>query len=453
MGALGLSGISSGIDTNSIVSQLVAIERNKVTRQQLRTRSIEAEAGGLRDVQAKLRTLKSAAESLRSPGLWADTQSIESSNPARLTVERTGMSPAGGHSLWARQMASAEQEGFTYTPSATPSELTVGGKTIAIPANTSAADLASTINGTADLPVYATAVDGDTVVFSGRQTGTAGNFDVAGAQLAADAGFTTAARNAEYSLDGGTTWKQSSSNVLTEAIVGLKVTLKGTTTAPENINIGVAAVDSTAVKEKLKAFVNAYNDVVTATRAKLDEKGIRDPQTTTDAVKGQLFGDTGLNGMLSRLRTMMTDTVAGLADASADQLSEIGISTGKASPGATSNDARIGKLVIDDAALDAALANPIKVRALFGANGTPGFAQKIEALIEQEGGTSGVLSQRLKINASEAQRVKDRITTTEERITAQEKRLRAQFTAMEKALALSQSQGSWLGSQIATMQR
>ena len=275
---------------------------------------------------------------------------------------------------------------------------------------------------------------------------------MAGAQLAPDAAFTSAAKNAEYSLDGGATWRQSSSNVLSDAVVGLKITLKGTTTASENINIGVAGVDTTAVKDKLKAFVNAYNDVITATRAKLDEKSVRNPQTTTDASKGQLFGDTGLSGMLSRLRTMMTDTVAGLGDATADQLSEIGISTGKATPGVTSNDARIGKLVIDNAALDAALANPIKVRALFGANGTPGFAQKIETLIDSEGGTSGVLSQRLKINASEAQRVKDRIADTEERITAQEKRLRAQFTAMEKALALSQSQGSWLGSQIAAMQ-
>ena len=453
MGALGLSGIASGIDTNGIVSQLVAIERNKIVRQQLRTKSIEAEAGGLRDVQAKLRTLKSAAESLRSPGLWADTQTVESSNPAKIAVERTGMAPAGGHSLWARQLASAEQEGFTYTPSASASELTVGGKTIAIPANTSAADLASTINGTADLAVYATAVDGDTIVFSGRQTGSAGAFDVAGAQLAADAAFTTAAKDAEYSLDGGATWKQSSSNVLTEAIVGLKITLKGTTTAPENINVGVAGVDTAAIKDKLKAFVNAYNDVVTATRAKLDEKGVRDPKTNLEAGRGQLFGDSGLTGMLSRLRTMMTDTVAGVTDASADQLSEIGISTGKATSGATTNDAKIGKLVIDDAALDSALADPIKVRALFGAGGAPGFAQKIEKLIDAEGGTSGVLSQRLKVNASEAQRVKDRIVDTEERIAAQEKRLRAQFAAMEKALALSQSQGAWLGSQIASMQQ
>jgi flagellar hook-associated protein 2 len=454
MGGISLSGMASGLDTNSIISQLMALERNKIAKQNLRGKGIEAEAGGLRDVQSKLRALKSASEGLRSVGLWADKQTVESSNPARLAVERTSMAPAGGHSMWARQLASAEQEGFTYTPSTSATELTVGGKTVAIPANATSADIASLINGTADLAVYATAVDGDTLVFSGRQTGSAGAFDVASTQLVADASLTTAAKDAEYSLDAGATWKTSSSNVLTEAIVGLKITLKGTTPSAETINVGVAGVDTAAVKEKLKAFVTAYNDVITATRAKVDEKGVRDPQTAADAAKGRLFGDTGLSGVLSRLRSVMSDAVAGITDTAMDQLLEIGISTGKStSEGTTSGDSKLGKLVIDDVKLDAALADATKVRELLGAGGKPGFAQKIEALLEAEAGTSGVLSERLKINSDEQRRVKDRIADIEERIATQEKRLRVQFTAMEKALSMSQSQGNWLMGQISAMQR
>ncbi len=451
MGGISFGGLASGLDTNSIITQLMSIERNKIAKQNLRIRGIDAEGSGLRDAQSKLRSLKLASESVRSVGLWADTQTVESSNPARIAVERTGMAPAGGHSLWARQLASAEQEGFTYTPSSSASELTVGGKTVAIPANATSADIASLVNSTPDLAIYATAVDDDTHVFTGRQTGSAGAFDVAGAQLAADATLTTAAKDAEYSLDGGSTWKTSSSNVLTDAIVGLKVTLKGTTSSPETINVGVAGVDTAAIKEKLKAFVTAYNDVITATRAKIDEKSVRDPQTATDAAKGRLFGDTGLNGVLSRLRSVMSDTVAGITDPAMDQLVEIGISTGKATSGAISEDSKIGKLTIDDAKLDAALADPTKVRELLGAGGKPGFAQKVEALLEAEAGTSGVLAGRLKINSAEQKRVKDRITDIEERITAQEKRLRIQFTAMEKALSLAQSQGNYLMGQISSM--
>ena len=454
MAGISLSGMASGLDTNGIIDQLMAIERNKIAKQNLRSRGIDAEATGLRDVQARLRTLKTAAEGMRSVGLWANTQTVESSNTAKLAVERTGMAPAGGHSIWARQLASAEQEGFTYTASTTDGSLTVGGKTVAIPANATTADLAATINKTADLAVYATAVDGDTLVFTARQTGDAGAFDVASTQLAADAALTSAAKNAEYSMDGGSTWKTSSSNVLTDAIVGLKITLKGTTSSAETINVGVAGVDTAAVKEKLKAFVTAYNEVITATRAKVDEKGVRDPQTAADAAKGRLFGDTGLNGVLSRLRSVMSDAVAGITDTTMDQLLEIGISTGKAtSDGTTSPDSKMGKLTIDDAKLDAALADPAKVRDLLGAGGSPGFAQKIESLLNAEAGTSGVLSERLKVNASEQRRVKDRITDIEERISVQEKRLRVQFAAMEKALSLSQSQGSWLMGQISAMQQ
>lgn len=451
MSGFGLAGIASGVDTNSIVDQLMAIERNKIARHNLRTRSIEAEATGLRDVQTRLKALKGAAEALRSPGLWTNTQTVESSDPTRISVERTGMAPAGGHSITVRRLASAEQEGFTYAPSTTAGELTVGGKTVAIAANATTADLAASINSTSDLAVYATAIDADTIVFTGRQTGAAGAFDVASTQLAADASLTQAAKDAEYSLDGGTSWKASSSNVLTDAVVGLKITLKGATTDAASINVGVAGVDTAQVKEKVKAFITAYNDVVASTRSKLDERGVANPQTMTEAAKGRLFGDTGLGSMLSRLRVTMSDAVAGVTDSAMNELHEMGISTGKATGGSTSPDARMGKLVLDEAKLDAALADPTKVGALLGAGGGSGFAQKIEALIDAEAGTTGVLSGRLKVNADEVKRVKDRITTTEQRIELQEKRLRAQFAAMEKAMGLAQTQGNWLAGQISTL--
>ena len=38
MAGISLSGLASGLDTNSIVDQLMAIERNKVVKQNLRTR-------------------------------------------------------------------------------------------------------------------------------------------------------------------------------------------------------------------------------------------------------------------------------------------------------------------------------------------------------------------------------------------------------------------------------
>ena len=80
----------------------------------------------------------------------------------------------------------------------------------------------------------------------------AGAFDVSGAQLAADPSLDRAARDAEYSVDGGTTWKPSSSNVISDAVIGVKITVKGITEGAQAINVGIAGVKTGEVKDKLK---------------------------------------------------------------------------------------------------------------------------------------------------------------------------------------------------------
>jgi flagellar hook-associated protein 2 len=113
----------------------------------------------------------------------------------------------------------------------------------------------------------------------------------------------------------------------------------------------------------------------------------------------------------------------------------------------------MGKLILDDAALDAALANPDKVKTLLGAGGVPGFAQKLEGLLDKHAASGGVLDERLKINSAQIDRIKDSMAAAEQRITAKEKRLKAQFAAMEKAMGLAQSQQAWLSGQISALSK
>ncbi|MDP9377739.1 MAG: flagellar filament capping protein FliD [Actinomycetota bacterium] len=452
MAGIGLSGLASGVDTDGIVTRLMALERQSITRFQKQQRGIQAEQAGLKDVQSKLKALKTAAQDLRSPGLWANKQTIDSTDPARVGVSLTGMAPAGSYSLEVRKLAAAEQEGFTYTKSSVSGSLTVGGKTVTINPDASSADLAASINGNSELSVFATALDDDTIVFSARKPGTANAFDVTSTQLTADPALSRAASDAEYSVDGGGTWNTSSSNVIENLVVGVKATLKGVTSAPVSISVGVAGVDPEAVKEKVKAFITAYNDVVGVTRGKLDEKAPTGANLS-ESTKGQLFGDTGLTSMLGQLRRTMSDEVSGL-DASMNELLEVGISTGKGSGGASSADARMGKLSLDEAKLTAALSDPAKVRALFsGTGGADGFAQKLEAQIDSQVGPNRTFDERLKVSDARVKRLQQQMTTTEERIVAKEKRLRAQFAAMETALNRSQTQQGWLGAQIASLDR
>jgi flagellar hook-associated protein 2 len=90
--------------------------------------------------------------------------------------------------------------------------------------------------------------------------------------------------------------------------------------------------------------------------------------------------------------------------------------------------------------------------------GVPGFAQRVEGLVQQQIGTTdaldstGTLDARLKGSTDEQKRLADVMTRTESRLAAKEKRLRAQFAAMEAALQASQTQGAWLSGQLAALQ-
>jgi len=442
---LGLSGLASGVDTSAIVEQLMALERQGKARLQLRQGSIGAQQTALRDLKTKLDALKAAAADLRASGTWSEGQTVESSDPTRVAVARTGGAPIGGYSVNVTQLASSAQKTYGWTQSAAATQLTIGAATLDIPANAKITDVAATINGRGDLDVYAAVVGGDKLVLSSRATGAAATFSATGAQLSAPTNE-IAGRNAKFLLDGDVTERESATNVVEDAIPGLRLTFKGTTAAAASIVVGAPGVDRDKVKAEVKAFVDAYNAVVTATRAKVSEKKVTDPATQADFNKGAFFGDSGLSAMLSRLRSGMGAEYAAIGNGtSLDDLRDIGISTGKA--GATSEAAKAGLLTLDEAKLTAALESDAQgVRRLLGGAGPAAFAQDLEALATDLG---KMLDSRIDSAGTQSKRIAADLTRTDTRLAAKEKRLKAQFAAMEAAMGASQTQLAWLQGQLA----
>jgi len=442
---LALSGLASGVDTSSIVDQLMAFERRGKARLQLRQGYIGAQQTTLRDLKAKLDALKAAAADLRASGTWSESQAVESSDPARVAVARIGGAPIGGYSVKVTQLASSAQKTYTWTESTAATQLTIGGTTLDIPANAKLADVASSINGRNDLSVYAAVVGGDKLVLSSRATGAAATFTATGAQLSAPTNE-IAGRNAKYLLDGDVAERESATNVVEDAIAGLRLTFKGTTAEAASISVGAPGIDRDKVKAEVKAFVEAYNALVTATRAKTGEKKVRDAATQADFNKGALFGDTGLNAMLSRLRTTMSGDYTAIGNAtSLDDLRDIGISTGKA--GTSTEASKAGLLTLDEAKLTAALESDAQsVRRLLGGAGPGAFAQDLEALATDLG---KMLDGRIDSAGAQSKRIADDLTRTDARLLAKEKRLKSQFAAMEAAMGASQSQMAWLQGQLA----
>jgi flagellar hook-associated protein 2 len=456
MADLGLSGLASGVDTATIVSQLMAIERQGTTRLGYRQTAVTGEQTGLKEIATKLTALKNAALALSADATWKQSQTPTSSDPASVAVVQTGGAGIGGHTVQVNRLASSAQRGYSFAGTAgtltiayaagDPKQITVN-----VAAGATIQQIADSINTKVTGPVVAAVVKNDLgedrLVLSSRITGSSSDFTVAsGGVLADDAAYQTPDLNnlnASYSLDGGAPLS-SKTNVLENAIPGLRVTLKAVTAAPTTVSVAEPVLDRDAIKTKVKAFVTAYNDIVDTTRAKLAEKPIANPTSEFQAGYGQLRGDTGLQSMLSRLREKMTTLVSA---AGINDLSDIGITVPKATGGTASEDGKAGRLVLDDAKLTAALdADWTTVNGFLGT-----FAAGVETFVKTQTGGSGVIDDRLKSGDRNLVRLKDQLAKTNERLDMKEKRMKAQFMAMELALQKSQSQQSWLSGQLAAL--
>src|SRR3954447_18100627 len=99
MAGVSLGGMSSGLDTQSIIDQLIAADRAPETRLKLKESALQARQSTLSDVATRLRNLLSAAKDLSSGGTCADTQSLDVSDSSKLTATRLGGAAPGGHDI------------------------------------------------------------------------------------------------------------------------------------------------------------------------------------------------------------------------------------------------------------------------------------------------------------------------------------------------------------------
>ena len=468
---INLTGMASGLDTDSIITQLMAIEQQKVTNVQKRQITVQAHHDDLSAIQTKLNAVKSAAAALSDSTTWKATQSTGSSDTAKLDATLLSGAGIGGHSVQIDKLASSAQHGFSYAASATagsltlyygtdPNASTASKVTIQVPANAKVSDVATAINANENAPVYAAVVnDGtaDRLVLSARKTGVSSDFTVDTSAMAASSvselatySRTGTTLNAQYRIDEDATEHSSESNIVDNAIPGVRLAFKGLTTSPVSVNTTQAAIDTAGVTKKVQALVDAYNAVVTLTRTDISEKSIPNPTSSSDLQQGTLFADSSLSSMLGSLKSQMTQFVSGLGLTS---LADLGITVPKATGGATTQDAKDGKLTFDSTKLtDALNSDWTKVRDLFSGKGTTkGISSLISTYVDTQAGTKGTLTNEMSSDDSSIKDYNTLIDTLNTRMNDEQQRLKTQFAAMEAALQQSQTQQAWLTSQISSL--
>jgi flagellar hook-associated protein 2 len=430
--AISISGLSSGLDTESMITQLMSVERQPRTRMALADTQAQSRQATLRDLSTTLGAVRDAAAALRTTMTWTDTQKLTLSDPTRVAVSTSGTAAPGTHRIEVSQLAVAAQHAFDFSTSASPQSITIKGHTVPVDANASAATVATAINGDKDAPVSAV-VSGGLLVLTSRTTGVGSEFTVdVPSPLTEKAAYARAGLDAKYKLDG-VDMPDSPSNVLKNAILGVDVTLKATTapSTPVTLDIPAPGIDADAVKTKVKAFVNAYNGALDFIRGELTEKPVKNPTTTSQSTQGLFFGDPMLSGVLSSMRQEIGD------------LSAVGITTGASTgSGTVSANAIAGRLTIDDTKLTAALAgDQDKLRTSL-----QDLGERVTTLVSPIAGAR--VDARISSVDATRKRLAGDMAATDVRLAVKEKRLRAQFSAMESALAASQSAQAQLTAQL-----
>jgi flagellar hook-associated protein 2 len=444
MAGIQIGGIASGMDTESIITQLMSIEsapRTRTARQQV---TVQARQDALRQIDSKLTNLKLAAGDLRSAAIWTPTQAVSSGNESVLTARQLAGAAPGGYTVNVSSLASADSRTYAYNGGGS---LTIDYKTAGSAQSKtfdltgmSIDDAVSTINSDDSSPVWAVNVGGK-LSLARRETGDHANwgFDASGPAV----GALTSSRdgaNASYTVAGDATVYTSRTNVATDGLPGLELTLKSTGTS--TVTVSTPAAKSEDVAAKLKAFVSAYNDAVDLVRSKLTEKRVVNPQSDDDAKQGALYGDDTLDSVLSTMRQAIS--AAGLAG--------LGVSVASTGSG-TSPDALAGKLTFNQTTFDTAwAAGPAAVKAKLGSSDAPGFAQSFEAVLDPiTRAGDGLIDQRVDDADREISYIKDSLASMDLRLQTKEDLLRKQFTAMEQAIAASQSASSSLAGQLAQL--
>ena len=448
-------GIGSGIDVNSIVDQLVTIERQPIVRLQQQESRIDAKLSAFGRLKGALSTLQDAARALTDVKTW-QAAVASSADSAAVSASASGAAAPGSYAVQVDQLAKRQVAASAPVDAAstifaagtlaiergTTGSFGVSPGAGAITVSVSSGDTLSTVRdriNAAGAGVTASLVNDSTgtrLVLRSSDTGASNAFRVTATtsgppapgqtsldMLGADpsgAGATgmsvkQPAQDALFTVDG--LELSSASNRVTDAVDGITLELRRE--GPDPVEVQVAS-DTDTLKAAVKKLVDAYG----AVNALVAENTRYDPDTKS---AGTLQGDFNVNAIQSRLRAVLQQSVAGVASGGFSRLSDVGITL-----------QRNGSLAIDESRLVAALAKPEQVGKLFtAADPDPsktGMAHRFNKVVFDMLATEGTINVATESLGRVKRDLDVRQEQLERRVVNSRDRLLRQYTELDKQL-------------------
>lgn len=477
-GTLSSLGVGSGLDAEGIVTKLVALERQPITRLQEQVSKIQTKISAYSQVKSLVSGFQDATQKLLDPGFW-NSMKATSSDASVLSVSTSTGAVSGNYNVAVTRLASSQSiVSKEAVKSSTSSTLNASGK-LTIELGTWSSTTPPTFavtkaaDGTTPTPVSVEVEPGDSLekirdkinsakggvtasivkdangarlVMSGSQTGEANGFRItAGAPSATPEGtassfvaglaydpeqstsgttLTQAAGNAQATINGVDV--TSASNTFSEVLTGVSLTVSKVSTSPVQVAV---AQDNETLTKAFNDFASAYNSLSSylKTNTKYDESSKKG---------GTLQGDSMAVSVLNQLRARLGSS--NTASSAFGTLSSVGLQMSTS-----------GTLTVNSTKLNAALGNLPELKKFFTNEGTEGgtnvgLANTLRTVTRSMLDTDGPISTRtaglqttIKNNEKQQERLDDRAALYE-------KRLRAQYTALDKAMASITQQSGYV---------
>lgn len=503
---LRIGGLATGIDTDSIIRDLMRVERMPLDNKLIEKQLWQWKQEDYRSMNLSLYNLKNSAFNMKLQSPYM-AKKVISGDTSIVTASATASASSGTYNIKVTQLASAASNASTASISLDPGDkidtsasilsqaakfanagtffdgktdtdtftVTVNGTDLNFTYGNSLDTIINTINENSDLNVSMFYDSGtDKIALSSTVTGASAQLEVGGdfltSVLQIDNAQKTAGTDAAFELNGLATTRSTNTFTINNVTFSLKgLTVGGVGGTATTIEV---QQDTDTVFNNIKSFVDSYNEVIESLYNKVKEERYRDYQPLTEEQKeamseteikkweakarsGLLKNDSILNRIISEMRLTISATVEGVSGAKS--LSEIGITTGS-----YWNDEN-GKLKIDETKLRAAIeADPEGVAELFN-HSSETQSEKGLAIRLYDTASAGITrltdyagtSTKLYDQSYIGRRLVDldkKIDSLEDRLVTVEARYWSKFTAMERAISSMNQQSSWLTSQLSSLQ-
>ena len=454
MATLSAAGVGSGLDVNGIVQQLMAVERQPLTKLNSQISSYQTQVSAYGKLKSALSSFESSMDGLASVKKF-QVFSATSGDEDIFTASATQYASVGTYDITVNRLAQNHKTGTAMYASTDTFGGTAGDKlNVAVGSSSMSVDLSSgktlseirdAINNSSSNPgVTATIITGDSgqqkLVLRANDTGYDNRVQLSGSGTidpSTTFGFATmntkadgstmldsevAQLDASMDIDGVTVTR--SSNTIDDVLKGVTFNLKKVDTTT-SYTLTVARDDS-AITKSVQNFVTAYNNVMSSIKD-LRKQG------------GDLEADNTVLSIQNQIRAGLNDAVA--TGGAYSYLAEIGIES----------DSKTGTLSVNTTDLQTALDNDYEsVANLFGKEGS-GIAAVLKDTAHQMTFYDGLIENRKKGINERIDVLQKRVEDMQYRLDRTEERYQKQYGSLDTLLAQMQSTSTALTSQLATL--